>query len=72
MGPVTAAIEHNHENVCMTLKKERDVNDTAWSERGKEVCMGVTFAKYTCVKMDATLHTIFNNIKLLFLKQKIQ
>ena len=28
--------------------------------------MGVTFARNTCVKMDAILLTIINNIKLMF------
>ena len=29
--------------------------------------MGVTFAMYTCVKMDAILPTVINNIKLLII-----
>ena len=29
--------------------------------------MGATFAMYTCVKMDATLPSIVNNIKLLII-----
>ena len=46
-------------------RRERDVNGTVCSKWGKKLYMSITFAMYTCVKMDAILPTIIN-IKLLF------
>ena len=45
-------------------RRERDVNGTVCSRWGKKLYMDVTFAMYTCVKMDAILPTIINNIEL--------
>ena len=45
--------------------RERDVNGTVCSKWGKKLYMGITFILYMCIKMDAILPTIINNIKLL-------
>ena len=46
-------------------RRKRDVDGTVCSKSGKKLYMGVTFAMYTCVKVDVILPTIINNIKLL-------
>ena len=49
----------------LAQRRKRDVNGMVCSKRGKKLYMDVTFAMYTCVKMDAILPTIINNIELL-------
>ena len=43
-------------------RRERDVNGTVCIKGGKKLYMGVIFAMCTCVKMNAILPTIINNI----------
>ena len=42
--------------------KERDANNTVCSKWGKKLYMSIIFAMYACVKMDAVLPTIINNM----------
>ena len=65
LEPVTATNESNHENVNMGSKKGKQCKWHCVQRMRERNCMYVAFAMYTCVKMDATLPTIINNIKLL-------
>ena len=49
----------------LTQIRGRNVNGTVYSKWGKKLYKGVTFAMHTCVKMDAILPTVIDNIKLL-------
>ena len=64
-GSVTAANENNPENVYMGSKKGKRCKLHCKQQMRKETVYGFAFAMYTCVKMDAILPTITNNIKVL-------
>ena len=66
IGPVTVANENSHENVHMGSKKGKGCKWHCMQQMRKET-MGVTFAVYTCVQMDAILPTIIKKIKLLII-----
>ena len=69
IGPLTTSNGNNYMKISTwAQRREIDVNGTVCSKWGKKLYMEVAFAMYTCVKMDAILPTIINNIKLLFLK----
>ena len=65
MGPVTAGNENNHEDVYISQRRERDINETLCRKLGKKLCMNITFAMYTGTKMGTPLPAITNNIEVL-------
>ena len=64
IGSVTVANETTMKMSTWSERKERDVNDIVCSKWGKKLYIGINFAMYTCVKMNAILPIIIN-MKLL-------